>query len=122
MMPYFSERSRERLMSCHPDLQAVFAEVIKHRDCTILEGHRSDERQEELYELGRSKARAGQSKHNARPSNAVDVMPYPIDWNDHERTREFAGFVFGVASQMGVKLKWGGHWRSFKDSPHWEVG
>ncbi len=44
-MPQFGRRSKEQLSSCHPDLQKLFNEVIKHYDCTILEGHRSNEDQ-----------------------------------------------------------------------------
>ena len=42
-MPKFSEKSAARLLTCHPDIQAVLYEVIKYRDCTILEGVRTIE-------------------------------------------------------------------------------
>jgi peptidoglycan L-alanyl-D-glutamate endopeptidase CwlK len=44
-MPQFGKDSLTKLSTCHPDLQKLFNEVIKHYDCTILEGHRSDEDQ-----------------------------------------------------------------------------
>ena len=40
-MPKFSDKSAARLATCHPDIQAVLNEVIKYRDCTILEGVRT---------------------------------------------------------------------------------
>ena len=92
-------------------------------------GHRNQEDQEEMYEQGRSQLRYPKSKHNSLPSKAVDVAPYPIDWNDRERFTLFAGFVLGTAETMGVKLRWGGDWNrnwetadnSFDDLVHFEL-
>ena len=120
-MPTFSQSSREKLQTADPRLQNLFNEVIKHRDCKILCGHRNQEEQELAYQQGRSKARWGQSPHNQFPSHAVDVMPYPIDWNDLHGIYEFAGFVQGIASQMGIKIKWGGAFLNFFDGPHYEL-
>ncbi len=39
-MPEFSNTSKARLATCHPDIQEVMNEVIKYFDCTILEGYR----------------------------------------------------------------------------------
>ena len=47
------------------------------------------------------------SKHNKLPSKAVDVAPYPIDWNDPDRFYHFAGYVRGIAEGMGIKIRWG---------------
>ena len=109
-MPRFGKRSKEKLATCDDRLQKVFNEVIKHVDCSVLEGHRSKERQNKLYEEGKTKVRYPKGRHNASPSNAVDVVPYPIDWNDRERFHLFAGFVLGVANRMGYTLRWGGDW------------
>ena len=125
----FSEKSERRLKSCHPDLQRIFREVIKHYDCTVLEGYRSNERQEELFHEGRSKARAGQSKHNEMPSLAVDVAPYPVKWDEPERFYHFAGFVLGIAKTMDINVRFGGDWdrdndlydQTFNDLPHFEL-
>lgn len=125
-MPYYSETSKQRLSTCHPDLQRLFGVVIKHRDCTIIEGRRSDERQNALYREGLTNARAGQSAHNHDPSFAVDVMPYHptkphIRWDDSDTTIEFANFVLGVAAGLGIALEWGGHWKAIIDCPHYEL-
>tara|TARA_R110002012_G_C11432256_1_gene589567 strand:- start:84 stop:479 length:396 start_codon:yes stop_codon:yes gene_type:complete len=129
-MPRFGKRSKERLATCEKDLQLVFNEVIKHVDCSILEGHRSKDRQNSLYEDGKTKVRYPNGRHNSSPSRAVDVTPYPVDWKDRERQTLFAGFVLGVANQMGIKLRWGGDWdqdfevqdNKFDDFPHFELG
>ena len=128
-MPRFGRRSKERLATCEKDLQLVFNEVIKHVDCSVLEGHRSKDRQNSLYEDGKTKVRYPNGRHNSSPSRAVDVTPYPVDWADRERQTLFAGFVIGVANQMGIKLRWGGDWdqdfqvqdNKFDDFPHFEL-
>lgn len=128
-MPRFSNRSKKRLETCDKRLQDVFNEVIKHYDCTILEGHRDKETQNEYKRTGRSKLSYPNSKHNTYPSLAIDVAPYPIDWQDHRRFYMFVGFVLGVASQMGVKLRVGADWdgdkefkdQTFHDLPHFEL-
>ena len=130
-MPAFSSRSRSRLETCHPDLVKLFREVIKHWDCTVLEGHRSIEDQQEAFRTGRSKIDGvnKKGKHNHDPSLAVDVAPYPVDWDDLERFRAFGGYVLGTADQMGISIRWGGDWdsdrdfkdHSFVDLPHFEL-
>ena len=107
-MARFGRKSRERLGSCHSDLQKVFNEVIKHVDCSVVCGHRSEHDQNKAYDEGRSKVKYPDGKHNAKPSNAIDVAPYPIDWEDRERFTLFAGFVLGIALSMGIRLRWGG--------------
>tara|TARA_R100000152_G_C6696980_1_gene127308 strand:+ start:116 stop:508 length:393 start_codon:yes stop_codon:yes gene_type:complete len=128
-MAKFGRRSKERLKSCDKKLQKVFNEVIKHVDCSVLEGHRSAERQNKLYDEGKTKVRYPNGRHNADPSRAVDVVPYPIDWDDRERFHLFAGFVIGIARSMNIKLRWGGDWNmnfevddnNFDDFPHFEI-
>ena len=128
-MPSFGKRSRERLESCNSDLRMVFNEVIKSVDCSILEGHREKERQNQLFDEGKTKVLYPDGRHNDYPSNAVDVVPYPVNWEDRERMTLFAGFVLGVANQMGITLRWGGDWdqdfevqdNKFDDFPHFEI-
>ena len=128
-MPKFGRSSRERLATCDERLQRVFNEVINYIDCSVLEGHRSEERQNKLYEEGKTKVRYPKGRHNAEPSRAVDVVPYPVDWEDRERFHLFAGYVLGVASRMGITLRWGGDWNmnfevddnKFDDFPHFEL-
>ena len=75
-MPEFSERSREKLATCHRDLQAVMEAAIKGGpDFTILCGHRTEEEQNRAVVEGKSKAPWPQSRHNSSPSRAVDVAP-----------------------------------------------
>lgn len=128
-MPAFSAKSVERLKTCDERLQRVFAEVVKHRECTVLCGVRTQAEQDQAVKDGVSKTPWPKSKHNATPSMAADVAPYPVDWKDKERFTHFAGFVLGIAASLGVKLRWGGDWAMdgtplndrFYDGPHFEI-
>lgn len=141
-MPKFGTRSEAQISTAHPDLQRLFHEVVRCFDCTILEGLRTPERQQELYAQGRTAPGAIvtykdgialRSKHQARPgesfSRAVDVLPYTINWQDTGRMHYFAGYVRRVAEEMGIRVKWGGDWDNdtevlderFRDLPHWEL-
>ena len=57
----FGKRSKERLRGVHPKLVNVLNELIKIMDVTIIEGLRSEERQKELLEQGKTKTKF--SKH-----------------------------------------------------------
>ena len=128
-MPRFGNRSKERLETCDKRLQEVFNEVIKTVDCSVLEGHRGAERQDKLFEEGKTKVKYPNGRHNASPSNAVDAVPYPVDWDDRERFHLFAGFVLGIAYSMDISLRWGGDWNQnfevddnkYDDFPHFEL-
>lgn len=128
-MSEFSGKSKERLATCHPELQRLFNEVVKHYDCTVTCGHRSKDEQDEAVRTGHSKLAWPNSKHNSLPSKAIDVVPFPIDWADTSRFYHFGGFVLAVAQQLGIKIRWGGDWNGnlqfrdekFKDLPHFEL-
>ncbi len=129
LMPKFGRTSKRRLETCDEDLIDLFNEVIKYFDCTILEGHRGKELQNKYYNEGKSKVKYPRGKHNADPSTAVDVVPYPVDWEDTDRMYYFAGFVKGMAASMEINIRWGGDWDNdtevkdtgFKDLPHYEL-
>ena len=129
-MPEFGERSLKNLNECHEDIQNILNEVIKNYDCSVIEGHRDENRQNKLYKEGKTQVKFPNGRHNAYPSLAVDCVPYPIDWTDRERFTLFAGFVKGIAKGMyNIDLRWGGDWDSdfqvqdnrFDDFPHFEI-
>lgn len=128
-MKQFSKQSADRLATCHPDLQRLFTAVLQLFDCTVLEGHRGQQAQDLAFASGQSKVKWPEGKHNKLPSLAVDVTPYPIDFNDINRIYYFAGHVMGMASMMGIKIRYGGDWNhntevkdeSFKDLVHFEL-
>ena len=128
-MPHFGRTSKKRLKTCDEDLIFLFKEVVKYFDCSVLEGHRGKRLQNKYFKEGKSKLKFPDGNHNKKPSKAIDVAPYPIDWDDRERMTYFAGFVKGMASALGIPIRWGGDWNSdtqvkdnnFDDLPHFEL-
>jgi peptidoglycan L-alanyl-D-glutamate endopeptidase CwlK len=128
-VPIFSVLSEQRLATCDTRLQGLMREAIKYTDFTILCGHRSQEEQEDAVRRGVSKTRWPLSKHNAMPSKAVDVAPYPVDWKDTARFARLFGLIECIAKQQGVAVRWGGDWdrdgrtadETFIDMPHVEL-
>ena len=128
-MAKFGKSSRKRLETCDDNLKLLFNEVVKNFDCSIIVGYRGREDQNKAFREGHSKVKWPNGRHNKQPSSAVDVAPYPIDWDDRERFIYFAGFVKGVAYRMNISIRWGGDWdgdtelsdNKFDDLVHFEL-
>ena len=128
----FGKKSKEKLATAHPKLQLLMNEAIKTSpiDFVVTCGHRGKEEQNEAARTGHSKLKWPNGNHNAMPSNAVDIVPYPnyfkstqAEWkllNDHIRA---------TAKRLGTIVRWGGDWdgdgdskdERFLDIPHWEL-
>tara|TARA_R100000329_G_scaffold83154_1_gene70627 strand:+ start:1967 stop:2344 length:378 start_codon:yes stop_codon:yes gene_type:complete len=104
----FGKRSRERLRGVDARLINVLNELIKMMDVTVIEGLRSAERQKELLAKGATKVKY--SKH--MEGKAVDIAPYPIDWEDRDRFYYMGGMVRGIGKQLGIDIRFGGDWDS----------
>jgi len=120
-MPKFSRVSCEKLATCHPDIQQLMHEVIKSVDIIILCGHRGEAEQNAAFANHTSQLRWPQGKHNKTPSMAVDIAPYPLNWDDSKTFRALGEVVKRIALSMDIPIKWGGDWKSFKDLPHYEL-
>ena len=126
-MPKFSRASAQRLSTCHLDIRKVCENVIKTYNITVLEGHRGKADQEKYFETGASRLHFPRSKHNSLPSLAVDIAPYPINWNDTARFKQMWEVFQAVAQQLREcgeitsHFEWGGNWKKFQDLPHIEI-
>ena len=126
-MPKFSSHSLRRLGQCHPLLQRLMLSVVEETDISIICGFRNEADQNDAYKRGASKLKWPRSKHNKQPSEAVDAVPYPIDWHDELRFREMGRVVkehwerIPPEERDGWTLSWGGDWKTFKDFPHFEI-
>lgn len=120
----FSDKSLAKLYECHPRLVELmlFAIRTSKDDITVICGFRSNEEQQEAYENGNSRAKAGESKHNIFPSKAIDIAPYPIDWDNIEAFKKLGEHIKIRAIQSAIDIEWGGDWKSFKgDYGHFEL-
>ena len=124
-MPKFGKRSLERLHGVNPQLVKVLFDLVKIMDITVIEGLRTQGRQDEL--VAQSKSKTKYSKHTA--GKAVDIAPYPVDWEDRERFHYMGGMFRGICQQKGVDGRWGGDWdgdgeikdNKFDDLVHVEI-
>ncbi len=131
-MPYgLSARSLKALEGVHPDLVRVVKRAISitPQDFLVLEGVRTPERQRELYAQGRTKPgkkvtwtlNSNHFKKADGYGHAVDLCPFPVDWNDHKKFDAIAKAMKDAAKAEGVPIAWGGDWRRKPDSPHFEL-
>lgn len=138
-MPAYSQSSLSKLSTCHVDLQKIFFEVIKHYDCTIIEGFRNEQAQENAFKNGKTTIHWPNGNHNHSPSRAVDVAPYPVRFDENIKNNfryyHFAGFVKGISAKLLEEgkiissIRWGGDWngnndfsdQKFNDFVHFEL-
>ncbi len=140
----FGNKSTTQLQTCHKDLQLIAHEALKlsRVDFSINEGHRTVERQNELFKKGRSTINGitKKGKHNYQPSRAFDinicVAGKPKLAYDHKHLCYVAGIIISAAEslyakgQVTHKIRWGGNWdrdgeilydHNFWDMPHFEI-
>lgn len=115
------ERSRSRLVGVHKDLVKVIERAIEITtvDFTVLEGLRAPERQKVLVESGASQTL--NSRHIT--GHAIDLGAWvdgQVDWS-WPLYHKIAKAMKTAAQELGVKIEWGGDWRTFKDGPHFQL-
>lgn len=121
----FGSTSLDRLENIDDRLKALAYKVLELQDTTIIYGRRTMEEQKQLFRQGLS--RTLDSKHLS--GKAIDMAPYPIDWNNTKRFYYFAGLVIATAKQLDINIRWGGNWdmdedlddQSFMDLVHFEL-
>ena len=105
---------------------------ISEVDFTVMEGVRTLERQRELYAQGRTapgKIVTWTMKSRHIEGKAVDLVPYPLDWNDLEKFNKIKDAMLQAARELDVNLRWGADWdgdgkyreKGEYDSPHFEI-
>jgi hypothetical protein len=116
-----SELSMKRLEGVDERLKAIVIECASR--CSfpfnVSEGVRTKEQQLEYVKQGKSRNK--NSKHLT--GKAVDLYPLSMDRKviDWSRFEELADLMFQVASDQGVEIVWGGHWKTFVDKCHFEL-
>jgi len=115
------------LANVHPDLVRLAQDVGSLRDLIVVQGARTVA--EELTAMA--------SHHSAlkNPMNslhvtdpvkrplalAVDLTPYPLDWNNLSDFQDLGAFVKDRAAALGIAIQWGGDWVSFRDYDHFQL-
>ncbi|KKB09519.1 hypothetical protein VE26_06330 [Devosia chinhatensis] len=122
---YADQQKRAKLEGAHPDI-VEFVRVLPKRMAKhgvpmfASEVWRSDERQNQLFEQGFSKARAGQGPHPF--GCAADLVHGVRGWNLNRDQWRLVGHIGQeLVTQKGLNLVWGGNWPDFYDPAHWQV-
>jgi hypothetical protein len=140
--------SKEKLAGCRALLYTLAERSLARADMPydwkVTHGYRSGEEQNALYAIGRrgvpgekivTKARAGQSKHNAWPAEAFDLAIIEgkgVSWENAKyeavskvifaewKLMQAEGLTREVVDGKPVEweLVWGRRWG---DDPHWEI-
>lgn len=128
---------RELETVCH-ELRVLAHAVLVDIDCSVIEGHRGEAEQNRYLAEGKTQLSWPHSLHNADPSRAIHLMPYPIDWGSSgtaaqrskaiSRLYYFGGWVVKTGKILGYRIRWGGDWdedhdprdQSFDDLVHFE--
>lgn len=111
MQNKFSKESLDKLKGIDSRLQVLAHRVLETHDCKVIYGLRTLDEQKQLLKEGLT--RTLNSKHIE--GRAIDLAPYPVDWQDTKRFYYFAGIVMATASDMEIGIRWGGDWDSDND-------
>lgn len=132
-------KSIAKLDGVHPDMARVVrrAITITRQDFMVLEGVRTPARQATLYAQGRTapgpKVTWTMTSRHFRQADgyghAVDLCPFPVDWNTVAKFDAIADAMEQAAKLEGVSIRSGMDWdRDGKrrearesDSPHFEL-
>ncbi len=111
-----NERSRKNLAGVHPDLVAVVERARERCDFLVTEGLRTKERQAFLVKAGKSQTQNSRHLYGL----AVDLCDTDGCY-DVPDMREIAKAMKAAAIELEVPIRWGGDWKTFKDTPHFEL-
>ena len=111
-----NERSRKNLAGVHPDLVAVVERARERCDFLVTEGLRPKERQAFLVKSGKSQTQNSRHLYGL----AVDLCDCDGCY-DIPDMHEIAKAMKAAAIELEVPIRWGGDWKTFKDTPHFEL-
>lgn len=111
-----NKRSIDNLTGVHPDLVAVVKRAAKSADFYVTEGLRTQERQIALVKAGKSQTKNSRHLYGF----AVDLCDCDGCY-DVPDMQGIATAMKDAAAALKIPLVWGGDWKTFKDTPHFEL-
>jgi len=115
-MNKLNARSQKKLEGVHEDLVKVVTLARTKADFLVTEGVRTVERQKQLVANGRSQT-----------MNSRHLYGYAVDLCDLDGCYDvpdmqaIARAMKSAAAELDIPIKWGGDWKTFKDTPHFEL-
>lgn len=122
-----SKRSLSRLEGINPVLLNIVQKGIVHSPhdfgIPLTGGLRTADDQHKLFLQGVSKCDGYNKKSYHQSGNAFDVYAYvngKASW-DKNHLKAIADHLIEIAKNDGIKLGWGGDFKSFYDGAHFEI-
>lgn len=117
----FSNRSLNNFKGVDERLVNLMVEVlsISPHDFGITEGLRTIEKQKEYVRTGKSQT---MNSYHLK-GKAVDIVVYKdgkATW-ELKYYKEVADIVKKIAVEKGLKITWGGDWKTLVDGPHFQI-
>ncbi|WP_278538643.1 M15 family metallopeptidase [Fusobacterium varium] len=117
----FSNRSLNNFKGVDERLVNLMVEVlsISPHDFGITEGLRTIEKQKEYVRTGKSQT---MNSYHLK-GKAVDIVVYKDGkaiW-ELKYYKEVADIVKKIAVEKGLKITWGGDWKTLVDGPHFQI-
>ena len=117
----FSKRSLDNLKGVNPELVKVVHKALElsEIDFVVTEGLRTLERQQMLYDQGKSQT----MNSNHLTGNAVDVAALvdgTVSW-DLNYYKVISTAFKAASAELGIPINWGGDWKGFVDAVHFEL-
>jgi peptidoglycan L-alanyl-D-glutamate endopeptidase CwlK len=115
-----------KLKGVDPSLVKVIVEAAKTAKTPfrVLEGLRTAAKQAEYFKKGTSRLDGVKKKSKHQLGKAVDIVPIvngKVEFRSWTPFYPMAANVKAAAKKLGVKITWGGDWKSFPDGPHFEL-
>lgn len=122
------KRTVSNLKGLHPLLVKLITEADKNSPIpfSVTDGIRTAEEQHKAFEAGRSKLDGYKKigKHQKQKDgygHAFDAHPMPYNPEDLKKYKSLAAHIKQTAKKLGIKIAWGGDWKTFIDRPHYEL-
>ena len=111
-----NDRSLKNLDGVHEDLVRVVMKAAEKAPFLVTEGLRTKERQADLVKHGKSQT-----------MNSRHLYGYAVDLCDCDGCYDVPDMTAisramkSAAAELGIAIQWGGDWKTFKDTPHFEL-
>lgn len=109
-------RSMRNLDGVHEDLVRVVLKASERQSFLVTEGLRTRERQALMVKTGKSQTKNSRHLYGL----AVDVCDMDGCYDEPDM-RAIARSMKSAAAELDIPIQWGGDWRSFQDTPHFEL-
>jgi hypothetical protein len=124
----WGQKSLQNLSQAHYILQKLADKAleISKQDLKVICAYRNEHDQNKAFAEKKSKLKWPKSKHNCYPSEAIDVVPLPLDWENIDafeamvQTFEEAWHLLDEDITKGWIMQVGADF-SFKDMPHIQI-